>query len=445
MSVNPNIFLHETDRAALEALQAIPGFSQVMKQFMSSWSEKLMYIENMSTHVRISENQLPRYHQMLTEISAKLGIEKPDLFLKLDVVPNAYTSGDTKPFIVITSGLLETMPEELIPTVLAHECGHIVCHHVLYRTMGTWILSGALSLVPLGALAIYPIMNAFHRWMRCSELSADRAAVLCDGSADRVIEMCMRFAGFDRNIPYEMNVDAFIAQAEEYKKLIEDKKLNRTLEHMRFSQATHPINAIRALEARSWAASENHVRARAYFNAFMNGTEPEEVPLSFHSRSFIGKTLKETEDRLQQLGFSQIRKVPSSEKPLFGKENQVISVSVNGSSQYEEGSWIARDSVIEIQFYKAVNEKNEDRQTAVVKHSHAWYFGRPYEDAAAEFKEAGFENIILEPLRDLESPDDKNFGKIITVTIGGEQMFRQGYVFSTKEEVRITHHDVLDH
>ena len=39
------------------------------------------------------------------------------------------TYGDTKPFIVITSGLFETLPDELIPTILAHECGHIACHH----------------------------------------------------------------------------------------------------------------------------------------------------------------------------------------------------------------------------------------------------------------------------------------------------------------------------
>ena len=34
--------------------------------------------------------------------------------------------------------------------------------------------------------------------MRCSELSADRAAAICDGSSDKVVEMCMRFAGFDK-------------------------------------------------------------------------------------------------------------------------------------------------------------------------------------------------------------------------------------------------------
>ena len=52
MAMNQNVFLHETDRAAMDALKAIPGFSQVTKAFMSGWSEKMMYMENLASYVR---------------------------------------------------------------------------------------------------------------------------------------------------------------------------------------------------------------------------------------------------------------------------------------------------------------------------------------------------------------------------------------------------------
>lgn len=136
MSIDSNFYIHESDRIALDALKAIPGFTPLLKAFMKVWSEKQFYIQNMSTNLRINDKQLSKYYDMLPPICEKLGIDVPELYLKLDVVPNAYTSGDTKPFIVMTSGLLETMPEYLIPTVLAHECGHIACHHVFYTTMG---------------------------------------------------------------------------------------------------------------------------------------------------------------------------------------------------------------------------------------------------------------------------------------------------------------------
>lgn len=147
---------------------------------------------------------------MLPPICEKLGIEVPELYLTMDVVPNAYTSGETKPFIVMTSGLLDNIPKELIPTVLAHECGHIACHHVLYHTMGQMLLEGSLlglnvlSGIDLTAIAL-PLKTAFFHWMRCSEFSADRAAAVCDGSSENIVKMCMAFAGYGKNNENEAN------------------------------------------------------------------------------------------------------------------------------------------------------------------------------------------------------------------------------------------------
>ena len=195
MTLDYKLYLHDSDKAAMAALKAIPGFSQVMKAFMKIWSEQQFRLINMSTNLHLNNNQMAKYYNMLPPICEKLGIDVPELFVELDVNPNAYTYGDTKPFIVITSGLFETLPDELIPTVLAHECGHIACHHTLYTTMGRAILNGTSSFVSgLGNIAMYPIQLAFAYWMRCSEFSADRAAIICDGTAEKNTEVMMRFA-----------------------------------------------------------------------------------------------------------------------------------------------------------------------------------------------------------------------------------------------------------
>lgn len=34
MKVNSHVFMHETDKSALQALKAIPGFTQLLKAFM---------------------------------------------------------------------------------------------------------------------------------------------------------------------------------------------------------------------------------------------------------------------------------------------------------------------------------------------------------------------------------------------------------------------------
>ena len=264
MAIDSSYYVHESDKAALNALKAIPGFQQLMKALMKIWNERQFRILNMSGRIRISENQLPQYYNMLPPICEKLGIDVPDLYLELNVNPNAYTYGDTTPFIVITSGLLDTMPEELIPTVLAHECGHIACHHVLYSTMGRILLNSTSSIMRSGLLTM-PLMIAFYYWMRCSELSADRAAVIYDGSADKMSEVCMRFAGLDKNVQGVISKDEFLKQAEEYREIVKNSTWDKTLEFLTLSTKSHPLTAVRALESIEWAQSDQ-------FKKIMDGT-----------------------------------------------------------------------------------------------------------------------------------------------------------------------------
>lgn len=270
MSVNASLYMHEQDRAALTALKSIPAFTPLLRAYMKAWNEKLFRIQNMATNLRLSEKQLPQYYSPLPPICEKLGIEVPELYLQLNVEPNAYTSGDTKPFIVITSGLLETLPEELLPTVLAHECGHIACHHVLYTTMGQMILKGMLNgaagMFGLGDLLSLPVAAAFAHWMRCSEFSADRAAALCDGTADKMVEVCMRFAGYDKDIGGgQGNVEAFLEQAQEYRAMTADDKWNKALELYTYWSTSHPLNAVRASECREWQHSEQFGRLQQLY------------------------------------------------------------------------------------------------------------------------------------------------------------------------------------
>lgn len=260
-TVDPKYYIHPEDRQTLEALKGLPGFQQLLKAFMKEWSEKYARMIHMSGCVRISRTQMPEYYEMLEGVCEKLGIEVPELYLERNVVPNAYTSGDTKPFIVLTSGLVETLPKELIPTILAHECGHIACRHVLYRTMGTLLFNGTISalsiLIPFGAVISLPLEIAFYNWMRASEYSADRAAVLCDGSADRMIEVCMRLAGFDGEMSEEAK-EAFLEQAREYETLAQDSARNKSIEFLLLRRRTHPFTAVRALECVRWASSEQY-------------------------------------------------------------------------------------------------------------------------------------------------------------------------------------------
>lgn len=364
MNLDYNLYVHESDRAALKSLKAIPGFSQVAKAFMKIWSEKQFNLIIMSTNLRLGPNQMAKYYNMLPPICEKLGIEVPDLYLEQNVRPNAYTYGDTKPFIVMTSGLLETMPEELIPTVLAHECGHIACHHTLYTTMGRAVLTGASGFIGgLGSLVLYPIQLAFEHWMRCSELSADRAAIICDGSADKTIEMCMRFSGYNKSNTAETSVDEFMKQAQEYKALVKDSAWNKTLEFILFQNNSHPLNAVRAYEAKEWGASEKLARIfkmmeTGNYSEYSPKTAEEalthdilgDIKLPYGSRDLLGRDYQDVAAELMQLGFTNIEAKPVGYANDADEAWNLVSVSIGGQERFSGNSWFSPDVKIVLNY-----------------------------------------------------------------------------------------------
>lgn len=397
MSLDYKLYLHDSDKAAMAALKAIPGFSQVMKVFMKIWDEQKASLINLSTNLRLSEKQMAKYYDMLPPICEKLGIDVPELFVKLDVNPNAYTWGDTKPYIVITSGLFETLPDELIPTVLAHECGHIACHHALYTTIGHALFSGASAFASgLGNVALYPIQLGFAYWMRCSEFSADRAAIICDGSATKNTEVMMRFAGFDKDIMAEANVDAFMEQAFEYKNLVNSNAWNKTLEFILFQNYDHPLNAIRAYEGKEWEKSERYRNILEYVNSEQSDAE-RKLPIAVSIKKMIGKNVIDIQANFLTMGFENI-KLERNTEAIKAKEGTVIAITINESV---EDGWYKRDDEVIVKYFEAKTDEEialEHPGEIKIGETQKYFLGKNYEEVKAELEALGFTNFTIKEI-----------------------------------------------
>lgn len=436
MAINPNLFIHESDRVALTTLKAIPGFTQLLKAYMKVLSEQQLRIQNMASNLRINKNQLPKYYNMLLPICEKLGIEVPELYLELNVQPNAYTSGDTKPFIVITSGLLETLPEELIPTVLAHECGHIACHHVLYSTMGRMILDSATSLLGLNDLVSFPLQAAFYYWMRCSELSADRVAAVCDGSADKTVEVCMRLAGYDKDIKEPANIEAFLGQAVEYKKMMTDSKWNKTLEFLMFNQKTHPLTAVRAYEVNEWTKKDCFNNVVTYINA-SNGIIPKEsiksLPINEPTKALIGKPYYEVQQQLLDTGFVNIVLERITEKQKLVKEDSVISVLNANDEVLKQGDWYSVLDTIKIIYYEPWTEEEiiamHPGETKIPDAAKK-LLGRNYEQVVQELTDVGFVNIQTLEIHQVKKGIFEKDGNVSRIIVDKQVDFNKGDWFA---------------
>ena len=254
--MRPSDFIHPEDAAALRQMENIPGFPALVRKIMAVGYETLQYGINMASTIRLSERQLPQIYQHLPPICQKMGIPEPEFYLQMSPVPNAWTSGDTRIFITVTSALVEMMSDEELDSVIAHECGHILCRHVLYHTVAQWLSSGLANLGILGTLAT-PVQFAFFYWARKSELSADRAASIIT-SPEIVASTMARLSGGPKNITAQIDLKEWAKQADDYDAIQNSGLWNKTLQMAAIADKNHPFSAVRVREILKWADSEQY-------------------------------------------------------------------------------------------------------------------------------------------------------------------------------------------
>ena len=105
--------------------------------------------------------------------------------------------GKDRPFIVLTTGLVNLHDEEELRFVVGHELGHILSGHAVYRTMLLILiqLAARIAWMPIGYLGLRGIIWGLEEWFRKSELSCDRAGLLAGQDVDAARRALMKLAG----------------------------------------------------------------------------------------------------------------------------------------------------------------------------------------------------------------------------------------------------------
>ncbi len=270
-------FIHPEDAAAIAQLESVPGLSYLMKKYMEIGYEVIYRSLYMSTAIRLSPTQYPELYNRLPPICQKLGIEQPDFYLVMNPYPNACTFGDTHKFIAINTGLLEELTMEEVDSVIAHECGHIICRHTLYHNIALEIFNrGNLSQL-LGQLS-KPIVYALYYWMRKSELSCDRCAAIVT-SPEMVASTQARLAGASTKLQSKINLDEWISQADDFDK-IDANMWNKLVFLQKLLTMTHPMGSVRVREILKWGQSDQYKNIMASLNAETSSTRCPECGAS---------------------------------------------------------------------------------------------------------------------------------------------------------------------
>jgi heat shock protein HtpX len=151
----------------------------------------------------IPENENPRLHEIVENLSRKSGLKKPRLMLAQIPIPNAFAYGSpiAGSRVAVTSGLLKTLDYGEVEAVIGHELGHLkhkdvqimmvvsllpaLFYYVGYSLMLSSMYGrrreegGGTAALGIGFMAFSWILNIFTLYLsRLREYYADRHSAL---------------------------------------------------------------------------------------------------------------------------------------------------------------------------------------------------------------------------------------------------------------------------
>lgn len=251
-------FRHPLDRQATQSLRQIPGLDLLIRGLVGPTAEQVFYLQNLASSILVGPDQLPELHQGLLDACRILDIEAPQLYIRQNPSPNAYTFAmrGKQPFIVVHSSLLDLLTPAEVQAVIAHELGHLKCEHSVYLTIANIFMLGA-GLLPGGGFVAQQLQEQLMEWVRCAEFSCDRAALLVSQEPRIVASVMMKLTGGSPTIANQLNLDAFLAQARAYDQASQGD-LGQTIRHMQTAPLSHPLPVLRAREIDQWANSDTY-------------------------------------------------------------------------------------------------------------------------------------------------------------------------------------------
>jgi heat shock protein HtpX len=175
----------------------------------------------------VDENEYPKLHAMVGRLSQQADLPKPTVAVADTRVPNAFATGrsPSKSTVCVTQGLLQTLDEEELEGVLAHELAHVKNRDVMVMTIASFLSTIAFLIVRWGWLfgggrnrqggggMIVAILVSLVVWIvsfvlirtlsRYREYAADRGGAAITGNPSALASALLTISGRMDRVPKE--------------------------------------------------------------------------------------------------------------------------------------------------------------------------------------------------------------------------------------------------
>lgn len=126
----------------------------------------------------------PEAYNAVKTCAERLQISVPKVFVrnapnKLEIY--SLSAENTAPVIVLTSGLCEACTSDELNFLIGCECGHIQNNHCIYYMSAPYfgVVMDSDILDPVINSGAKPLTNAMKDWLVLSDVTADRAGIIC--------------------------------------------------------------------------------------------------------------------------------------------------------------------------------------------------------------------------------------------------------------------------
>lgn len=256
--IHPFAFAFPADRKASQRLQMTPFLPELLRKVAEINLEEKLRADFMHNSILVEQGQLRPLHTLVTQVAAKLGMETPEIYVSNRGGVNAFAFGLKRKFIVLTTSLVDMMDEQELRAIVAHELAHILCEHLLYRSVAVAVTSPMLPLAGTmpAKLMRNSVSGLLYGWYRAAEYTADRASLLVVQDSEVIVSLLAKLAGLPKGYRDEFSLEMFREQAEFYED--EATLWSKTVTKGMDLFLSHPEPVKRAVAIHDWEKSEQY-------------------------------------------------------------------------------------------------------------------------------------------------------------------------------------------
>lgn len=245
-------YAHPVDSTLIKFLDN-PAINSIFRQLIGVVADST-YGPVVASAIPISESNYPEINRIVDDCVAELNIKRPYVVIS-NVISglNAMAFGnDEEAYIAISPLMVKMMSEQQLRFVIGHECGHVAMGHMVYHTVISIATAFASAVPVIGPVVDMVGTLPLKAWSRRSEITADRAGLLCCGDSKTAQKALLQLEMPFMN-PDDISVEGYVEGSDKYLKEGIIRRLNE------FNDA-HPIIPKRIHALQVFVSSEKYCR-----------------------------------------------------------------------------------------------------------------------------------------------------------------------------------------